>query len=69
MCKRRLDMTEEMKRKRRRRKKINPIITCMTGLLFVILMILVMKVDVGTVEATGTTIGLYHLNPGFAALS
>jgi undecaprenyl-diphosphatase len=62
-------MTEEMKRKRRRRKKINPSIPCMTGLLFVILMILVMKVDVGTVEATGTTIGLYHLNTGFASLT
>jgi undecaprenyl-diphosphatase len=62
-------MTEEMKRKRRRRKKINPIVPCITGLLFVILMILVMKVDVGTVEATGTTIGLYHLNTGFASLT
>ena len=62
-------MTEEMKRKRRRRKKINPIIPCITGLLFVVLMILVMKVDVGTVAATGTTIGLYHLNTGFAALT
>ena len=54
---------------RRRRKKINPVFPCITGALFLLLIVLVKYVDVSMVNETGTTIGLSHINMGFAAFT
>lgn len=60
--------SNEMK-KRTRRKKVSPIFPCITGALFLLLIVLVKCVDVATVEATKTKIGLSHLNKAFAELT
>ncbi|MBQ1902184.1 MAG: phosphatase PAP2 family protein [Lachnospiraceae bacterium] len=61
-------MSSEVKN-RRRRKKINPVFPCITGALFLLLIVLVKYVDVSMVNETGTTIGLSHINMGFAAFT
>lgn len=61
-------MSSEVKN-RRRRKKINPVFPCITGALFLLLIVLVKYVDVSMVKETGTTIGLSHINMGFAAFT
>lgn len=61
-------MNSEVKN-RRRRKKINPVFPCITGALFLLLIVLVKYVDVSMVKETGTTIGLSHINMGFAAFT
>lgn len=62
-------MNSEIKKMRKRRKKINPLVPCVTGALFLLLIVLVKFVDVSAVRETGTTIGLSHLNMGFATLT
>lgn len=61
-------MSSEVKN-RKRRKKINPVFPCITGALFLLLIVLVKYVDVSMVNETGTTIGLSHINMGFAAFT
>ncbi len=61
-------MSSEVKN-RKRRKKINPVFPCITGALFLLLIVLVKYVDVSMVKETGTTIGLSHINMGFAAFT